>query len=276
MIEVDGLAHRYDALEVVRDVSLRVEPGRFCALVGPSGCGKSTVLRVLAGLLQPSAGTAAINGRSTIGAPGQAAFMAQRDLLLPWRRAVANAIVGAEARGLDRDDARRRALGLFDRFGLRGFERAWPHELSGGMRQRLALLRTFVAGLDVLLLDEPFGALDALTRRDLQGWLDAMLTDERHTVLLVTHDVDEALLLADEVMVLSPRPATVVARVPSPYEHPRPERLVTATDFVARKAAVLDALRAPQPVTADGDGTVAGPPAEDRPGRGGAARSPLR
>lgn len=237
-ILLDGLSHRFGELQVVRDVSLHVARGRFCALVGPSGCGKSTVLRVLAGLLQP--GAARIAGEPS--APGRAAFMAQRDLLLPWRRALANATVGAEARGVDRAEARARAGALFERFGLAGFERAWPHQLSGGMRQRLALLRTFVAGLDVLLLDEPFGALDALTRRDLQRWLDTVLAESSHTVVLVTHDVEEALLLADEVVVLSPRPATVVARIESPYEHPRPNRLATTADFVQRKAAVLDAL----------------------------------
>ena len=256
MIDIERLSHSYGPLDVVCDVSLQVPNGRFCALVGPSGCGKSTVLRVLAGLLVPSAGRAEIDGRSTVGAPGQAAYMAQRDLLLPWRRAVDNAIVGAQARGLDRAAARGKALALFDRFGLGGFERAWPHQLSGGMRQRLALLRTFVAGLDVLLLDEPFGALDALTRRDLQGWLDTMLhgADEdnsSHTVVLVTHDVEEALLLADEVIVLSPRPGRVLTRVHSPFAHPRPARLITAADFVTRKAAVLDALHGTQGATSD-------------------------
>jgi ABC-type nitrate/sulfonate/bicarbonate transport system ATPase subunit len=245
VIEVERLSQRYGSLEVLDDVSMRVADGRFGALVGPSGCGKSTVLRVLAGLLDPTSGTARIDGRSTVAAPGQAAFMAQRDLLLPWRRALPNATVGAEARGLDRGTARRRAAELFDRFGLAGFERAWPHQLSGGMRQRLALLRTFVAGLDVLLLDEPFGALDALTRRDLQTWLADVLVADRHTVLLVTHDVEEALLLADEVVVLSPRPGRVTARISSPYDHPRPARLVTDADFVRRKAAVLEALEGP-------------------------------
>lgn len=245
MIEVATLSHRYGDLEVLRDVSLTVPTGTFTALVGPSGCGKSTVLRVLAGLVVPTSGEARIDGHCTIGVPGRAAFMAQSDLLLPWRRALGNAIVGAEARGMDRAAARRRAGALFERFGLAGFERAWPGQLSGGMRQRLALLRTFVSGLDVLLLDEPFGALDALTRRDLHGWLDRMLLEDRRSVLLVTHDVDEALLLADEVLVLSPRPGRIVARIASPYGHPRPPGLLTEIDFVSRKARILDALGQP-------------------------------
>ncbi len=257
MIEVAGLSHRYGDLEVLRDVSLKVPTSTFTALVGPSGCGKSTVLRVLAGLVVPTGGEATIDGQRAIGVTGRAAFMAQSDLLLPWRRALGNAIVGAEARGLDRAHARGRAADLFERFGLAGFERAWPSQLSGGMRQRLALLRTFVSGLDVLLLDEPFGALDALTRRDLQRWLDAILLEDRRSVLLVTHDVDEALLLADEVLVLSPRPGLIVARITSPYSHPRSPRLVTDTDFVSRKAQVLDALTAP---VGFGDAEMVRPP----------------
>jgi ABC-type nitrate/sulfonate/bicarbonate transport system ATPase subunit len=249
VITVEGLRHRYGTLPVVEDLSFEVGRGRFCALVGPSGCGKSTVLRVLAGLLVPGEGRATIDGSSTIGRTGQGAYMAQRDLLLPWRRALRNATVGAEARGADRASATAAAAALFERFGLAGFERAWPHQLSGGMRQRLALLRTFVAGLDVLLLDEPFGALDALTRRDLQGWLDELLSTGSHTVVLVTHDVDEALLLADEVLVLSPRPATIRARIDSPYPHPRPSSLVVDPDFVQRKAAVLAALSGSAPPT---------------------------
>ncbi len=242
MILVEGLQHSFESLDVIADVSFSVDRGRFCAVVGPSGCGKSTLLRILAGLLAPSDGRVDIDGHRAVGRIGHTAYMAQRDLLLPWRRALANATVGAEARGLDRRAARTQSLGLFERFGLAGFERSWPHQMSGGMRQRLALLRTFVAGLDVLLLDEPFGALDAITRRDLQTWLDQFLTENQHTVVLVTHDVDEALLLADEVLVLSPRPGTISARVQSPYPHPRPSRLVTDADFISRKAAVLEAL----------------------------------
>jgi ABC-type nitrate/sulfonate/bicarbonate transport system ATPase subunit len=170
--------------------------------------------------------------------------MPQRDTLLPWRRALANATLGAEVTG-DADAkraARIRARQLFERFGLRGFEEAWPSQLSGGMRQRVALLRTFLAGREVLALDEPFGALDALTRRELQGWLADVLASERRTCLLVTHDVDEALWLSDEVLVLSSRPARVVTRVRVPFGRPRDPLLVADTGFAALKAEVLSAL----------------------------------
>ncbi len=242
-VAVDGLSHRFGDLSVLDEISFSVAAGGFVSLLGPSGCGKSTVLRVLAGLLVPDAGTATVGGEPVIGRPGLTAYMPQRDLLLPWRRALANATVGAEVRGRPRAEARAAAAALFERFGLTGFERAWPSQLSGGMRQRLALLRTFVAGLDVLLLDEPFGALDAITRSDLQRWLAEVLAADRRTTVLVTHDVEEALMLSDSVIVLSARPGSVVAALDVGFERPRAASLLTSPDFVALKAKVLDALQ---------------------------------
>jgi ABC-type nitrate/sulfonate/bicarbonate transport system ATPase subunit len=242
VIRVAELSHRFDDVAVLDALSLDIPEGCFAALVGPSGCGKSTLLRVLAGLLVPTGGAAEIDGTSVVGRPGRTAYMPQRDLLLAWRRALGNATVGAEIGGVPRREAERHARALFDRFGLGGFERAWPAELSGGMRQRLALLRTFLCGQDVLLLDEPFGALDAITRRDMHGWLQQVLADDPRTVLLVTHDVEEALVLADVVVVLSDRPASIVAQLP--VELPRPRTTAALTDgaFIAAKAELLDAL----------------------------------
>ena len=168
--------------------------------------------------------------------------MPQRDTLLPWRRALGNATLGAEIAGLDRAKATADARELFARFGLAGFERAWPTQLSGGMRQRVALLRTVLADRPALLLDEPFGALDALTRRALQLWLAELLAVAPRTTILVTHDVDEALLLADQVVVLSPRPATVTAVVEVRFERPRRPDLITHPEFITLKTEVLTAL----------------------------------
>jgi ABC-type nitrate/sulfonate/bicarbonate transport system ATPase subunit len=225
-------------LEVLDGVSLDVAPGEAVAVVGPSGCGKSTLLRVLAGLEQPTSGAVTADGRG--------AYMPQRDALMPWKRALDNATLGAEVAGVGRPAARARALELFEPFGLTGFERAWPGELSGGMRQRLALLRTFLTPSTTLLLDEPLGALDAITRRQLQGWVEERWLAEqpRRTLLLVTHDVEEALLLADRVVVLSPRPGRVVVEVPSPWARPRDPGLVLDPTFVAAKADLLEALAA--------------------------------
>lgn len=241
-VAVADLRHRFGGtpgVDALAGVSFDVPAGTFTALVGPSGCGKSTVLRVLAGLLVPSGGTATIGGVSTGGRTGLAGYMPQRDTLLPWRRVLGNATLGAEVAGVDRARARAEAAALLDRFGLAGFERAWPAQLSGGMRQRVALLRTILTERPALLLDEPFGALDALTRRELQTWLAGLLAERPRTVVLVTHDVEEALTLADQVVVLSPRPGSVVARIEVPLERPRN---VTSPGFVDRKAKVLAAL----------------------------------
>lgn len=244
MIAVEGLAHRFGDVSVIDHLDLEVPEGCFAGLVGPSGCGKSTLLRILAGLLAPTRGDARIGSRSVVNAPGNVAYMPQRDLLLPWRRALGNATVGAEIAGVERDEARRRAIALFERFGLAGFERAWPAQLSGGMRQRLALLRTFLMGRDVLLLDEPFGALDAITRRDMHVWLQQVLATDPRTVLLVTHDVEEALVLSDVVVVLSDRPARIVEQMPVAMPRPRTLDAVSGDDFVTAKSKLLRALEA--------------------------------
>ncbi|CAN5766930.1 ABC transporter ATP-binding protein [soil metagenome] len=244
MITVDGVTHRFGDTAVLDTMSLQIDAGRFAGLVGPSGCGKSTLLKILAGLLAPDDGTAQIDGSSVIARPGRTAYMPQRDLLLPWRRTLGNATVGAEIAGVPRREAETRARRLLGRFGLEGFDRAWPAQLSGGMRQRLALLRTFLCGQDVLLLDEPFGALDAITRRDMHAWLQQVLADDPRTVLLVTHDVEEALMLSDTVIVLSDRPARIVKELPVTFDRPRTTDLVTDQAFSAAKATLLEALEA--------------------------------
>jgi len=245
-VEVRGLGHRFgsggDATTALVDVDLTVGPGEFVALVGPSGCGKSTLLRVLAGLLAPTEGTASVAGADVVGHPGHAAFMPQKDALLPWRRALDNAVLGAELDGRDRAEARAEAQALFERFGLAGFETRWPRQLSGGMRQRLALLRTFLFHRDVLLLDEPFGALDALTRRDMVAWLQDVWLADRRAVVFVTHDVEEALLLADRVDVFSGRPGRIVDRVAVPFARPRDPDLVADPELVGLRRRILASL----------------------------------
>lgn len=254
-IVVRGVSLTYGGETPVRalqDVDLEVREGQFASLVGPSGCGKSTLLRALAGLIAPEAGPGVevrVDGQDARERPGLAAFMPQRDLLLPWRRTLGNAALGAELSGVPRAQAREQARGLLERFGLAGFERAWPAQLSGGMRQRLALLRTFLVPRRVLLLDEPFGALDALTRRDMQEWLQEVWTADRRTVLLVTHDVEEALVLSDVVFVMSDRPGRILARIDIDLPRPRELETTATAEFGALKAEVLRTLasgRAPR------------------------------
>ncbi|MEY2443110.1 MAG: hypothetical protein QOJ46_2536 [bacterium] len=193
-------------------VSLRARTGEIVAVVGPSGCGKTTLLELVCGLVEPDAGTVESQA---------AALMAQRDLLLPWAGAADNAALALRVAGLDRAAARQRAAALLQDFGLAGFERARPHELSGGMRQRVAFARTLLAGRPVLCLDEPFAALDALTRLQMQDWLAGALHADPRTVVLVTHDVEEAVVLADRVVVLSERPGRVLATLEVGVSRPR-------------------------------------------------------
>jgi ABC-type nitrate/sulfonate/bicarbonate transport system ATPase subunit len=240
-VELQGVGRAYGAVEAVRDLSLRVAPGEIVALVGPSGCGKSTLLELVCGLQAPDAGTVRA---------GAAALMPQRDALLPWLSALDNAGLALRVAGVSRARARELAHEHFAAFGLEGFERARPAALSGGMRQRVAFLRTLLAGRPVLCLDEPFGALDALTRLQMQRWLAGALAREPRTVLLVTHDVEEAVLLADRVALLSPRPGRIVETLDVPLPRPRERGDAAVVELREHALRVLGADEAPRPGTA--------------------------
>ena len=241
-LSLEGVTRRFGSVTALDGVGLQVRAHHVMAIVGPSGCGKSTLLELVAGLQEPDAGALSVAGaRGAAARRAACAYMPQRDLLLPWRDALGNAALALECEGVPRREARRRAEPLFERFGLADFERSRPDELSGGMRQRVSFLRTLLPGRPVLLLDEPFGALDAITRLDMQEWLAGALMDEPRTVLLVTHDVDEAVYLADRVAVLSPRPGRVVDDFE--VDLPRP-RSVTDPALVELKARALEVLRA--------------------------------
>ncbi|HEX4669077.1 MAG TPA: ABC transporter ATP-binding protein [Solirubrobacterales bacterium] len=249
-VSISGLGHSYGELRTIERVGLDVGEHEVLGLVGPSGCGKSTLLELICGLLEPTLGTVAVDGRGSAAERlARCAYMPQRDLLLPWYSALDNAALALRNRGLGKAEARRQAAALFERFGLAGFESSPPAELSGGMRQRVAFLRTLVSGKPLLALDEPFAALDAITRAEMQEWLAGALRADPRTVVLVSHDVEEALYLSDRVVVLSARPAGIVAELQAPAPRaPERDAAVTAADFVAVREQALHALRQPTTV----------------------------
>lgn len=232
--------HREPVLDAV---DLAVQPGEFISIIGPSGCGKSTLLNIVAGLDQPDAGSVALDGDIAASRLGQVGYMQQKDLLLPWRTVLDNAILGLELRGIPRSEARQRALELTEAFGLSGFEGQYPFALSGGMRQRAAFLRTMLMGQDLVLLDEPFGALDALTRVQMQEWLLELWDSMNSTIVLITHDVDEAVLVSDRVYVLTSRPGQIKMVLDVDLPRPRTYESVTQESFTALKAKLLASLR---------------------------------
>ena len=225
-------------MTVLDSVTLRVGAGGWTSLVGPSGCGKTTLAKIASGIVPADAGHVLFGGEAGPRGGG-VAYMPQHDTLFPWRSAIENAILPAEVDGRSRNQARSEARRLFVRFGLSGFEDQHPSAPSGGMRQRVALIRTFLARRDILVLDEPFGALDALTRAGLQRWLSDVWTELRHTVLFITHDVEEAVLLSDSVAVSSPLPGRIRSEIA--IDLPRPRSRVSA-EVTAYRAELMASL----------------------------------
>ena len=235
------------AFHALDRVSLAVPQGAFVSLIGPSGCGKTTIFNVIAGLQEPTAGRVVIDGVDATGTIGRVGYMLQKDLLLPWRTLIDNSILGMEIQGVPLRDARAKALPLLRRYGLGGFEHAYPNMLSGGMRQRAALLRTLLFDTDVILLDEPFGALDAQTKADMQEWLMGLWSDFQKTVVFVTHDVEEAIFLSDEIHVMGTRPGRILESIPIPLPRPRERSITLSPEFIAVKERCLKLLTAAAP-----------------------------
>ena len=207
-LKVDNIAFRYDEESLFQGLSFDVAAGEFVSILGPSGCGKSTILNLLAGILTPEGGSMAVDGAPIHGMSSHFAYMPQNDLLFPWKTIMQNVCLHGRLHGAEKA-AQAQARELFPLFGLAGYEDAWPGDLSGGMRQRAAFLRTALCDADILLLDEPFGALDVISRSDMQDWLVSMKQHLGRTCLLVTHDIDEAIFLSDRILVLGGRPASI-------------------------------------------------------------------
>ena len=246
-IRTDALSKTFERdgqpLPTLRDVNFHASDGEFVSIIGPSGCGKSTLLNIIAGLDEPTSGGVSLYDRRDAARLGSVGYMQQKDLLLPWRSVLDNAVLGLEIQGVPKREAVARAKRHLGRFGLEGFENSYPHSLSGGMRQRAAFLRTVLADQEVFLLDEPFGALDALNRTRIHQWLTGLWESLRKTIVMVTHDVDEAIFLSDRVYVMTARPGAMkmVTRV----EIPRPRSIdaIATPRFMDIKAALLKAIR---------------------------------
>ncbi|RUS45615.1 ABC transporter ATP-binding protein [Cohnella sp. AR92] len=229
------------------NVSFRIQPGEFVSLLAPSGSGKSTIFRLIAGLLEPQSGSVTIrSGRPGKGGKnsrlGQVGYMPQKDCLMPWRSVLDNAVLGMELQGVPRRQAIEKVREMMPSFGLAGTEKKYPHELSGGMRQRVSFLRSVVCGTEIMLLDEPFSALDAMTRVDMQEWLLSVWEQYRSSILFITHDVDEALLLSDRVLVATESPIRELHEIVIDMPRPRSYGDTVGEIFAARKKKVLELL----------------------------------
>jgi ABC-type nitrate/sulfonate/bicarbonate transport system ATPase subunit len=245
-LRVDNLECLFTPESGLASTSLEVHDGEFVAIVGPSGCGKSTLMNIIAGLLPPTGGNVFIDGEDVTGKAGFAGYMFQKDLLLPWRTVGRNIVLAAALNGKVKKSQVMEARDMAERYGLGEYFDTYPHALSGGMRQRVALMRTLAFHRDILLLDEPFGALDAQTRLDMQQWLLRVWKESGRTVLFITHDVDEAIFLADRVVVMSPRPGRITDILNVEIDRPRTLDTLTSDTFTAMKRKIMDQLyRAP-------------------------------
>lgn len=211
-VRVEDLSITFDNKKILDKINLTIKDGEFVAILGPSGCGKSTLLNIIAGILKPESGKVYVDEKEVIGISSHFAYMPQEDLLLPWQTILDNVTLYGKIHHKQKE-AKQKALAQIERFGLKGYEKAYPHELSGGMRQRAAFLRTALCDAGMMLLDEPFGALDVITRNEMQDWLLELRKEWHQSTLLVTHDIDEALYLADRIIILSGKPAVVTKEV---------------------------------------------------------------
>lgn len=226
-------------MPIIEDVSFYLDQNEFVTLIGPSGCGKSTIFNMIAGIVPVEEGKVFIDGRDCTGKVGQVSYMYQKDLLLPWKKVIDNTILPLIIKGESVREARKKVIPYLKLFGLEGFEYKYPFQLSGGMRQRAALLRTYMFSKDIVLLDEPFGGLDAITRSKMQSWLLEVIEKVKASVLFVTHDIEEAIYLSDRIYVLTERPARIKEEVAIHLPRPREREIVTTTQFNRIKRHIL-------------------------------------
>lgn len=243
VLDIKKLDKKFESIQVLEDIELHIERGEFVSIVGPSGCGKSTLFKIITGLIREYRGEVRIEGTESRDYAEPISYMPQKDLLLPWRTLYENARIPLEVAKRDRREHEGTILPLIEEFGLGGFEDTYPHELSGGMRQRGALLRTFLIESDLMLLDEPFGALDAITRMEMQEWLLEVWQKHNHSILFITHDIDEALFLSDRVYVMTGRPGKIELEIVVDEERPRRRKILLDEKCMNYKRDILKVLR---------------------------------
>ncbi|NLI70346.1 MAG: ABC transporter ATP-binding protein [Firmicutes bacterium] len=246
LLKLDNISSTYtfasEILPVLEEVSLRVNAGEFVSLLGPSGSGKSTLLKIAAGLLEPDHGQVFLKGKEITGRPAKVGYMPQQDLLFPWKTLLQNAAMPLLAEGKSKEEASARVCELLPVFGLEGFASYYPGQLSGGMKQRAALLRTVLMESNLMLLDEPFAALDALTRENLREWLLRILDRFRRAVLFVTHSIDEAIYLSDRIYMISDRPGKIILEITVEIPRPRSRKTITSSRFISYREQLMDTL----------------------------------
>ncbi|WP_232699391.1 ABC transporter ATP-binding protein [Brevibacillus daliensis] len=246
-LELQQISHtfsdRQKSVHVLDKISLTVNKGEFVSLIGPSGSGKSTIFHMIGGLLTPSSGEIYINGRQVTGEKGLISYMPQSSSLFPWRTVEENVGLALEVEGMSKKQTLQLAREWLPKIGLGGYEQAYPHMLSGGMQQRVAFLRALLSNQELICLDEPFGALDALSRLEMQNWLLSVWEEYQRSVLLVTHSIDEALLLSDKIYVLSDKPAVIAKEIVVPLERPRHEEMMVRSEYLQVKQQILSLLK---------------------------------
>jgi NitT/TauT family transport system ATP-binding protein len=246
-IEVRNFALSYETLDgsvdAVTNTDIHVNPGEFVSIVGPSGCGKSTLLNAVAGFLKPTAGTVTVDGEKVNGPSAERGMVFQQYSLFPWKTVRENVEFGLKMHGMDRAQRERAARTLLGLAGLEAFEKHYPERLSGGMKQRVGIVRALATGPKVLLLDEPFGALDAQTRVIMQQILTNMWQRLKISVLFVTHDIDEAIFLSDRVYCMTARPGSIKAEIPIPLERPRQQSMMMSSEFLALRRGLMSLIR---------------------------------
>lgn len=241
-ISADGVRKSLGGLLTLKNINIKVENESVTGILGPSGCGKTTLFNIISGLMMPDSGRITFGGRDVTGQTGWASYMQQKDLLLPSRTVLDNAIIPLLLKGISRKEARAAAQKHLSQFGLEGFGGYYPTQLSGGMKQRAALLRTYLFSSEIWLLDEPFASLDAITKKKMHQWLVNMLKELRPTVLFITHDIDEALYLCDKIYVLSECPTVVRLEVKVPFCRPDHTRTIVDSHYQAIRDSILEAL----------------------------------